>query len=271
MNEAINLLSNYQFMQYAVIACLLASIGCGIIGSYVVVKRISSISAGIAHSVLAGMGIAYFFGASPMHGAIITAIIAAMIIGWINLKWKQQEDVLIAAIWSAGMAIGIIFLSKTPGYNVDLFAYLFGNILLITDSDLILMLVLDIVIISVVSIFYQQILLSVFDEEFARIRGINVEAIYYLLFLLIALTVVLLIQVVGLILVICLLSMPAATAALFTKSLKKMMIVACLIALMVTWLGLAVSYQPDLPAASVMVLIACSAYFISLLCRQKKH
>ena len=271
MNEAIHLLSNYQFIQYAVIACLLASIGCGIIGSYVVVKKISIISAGIAHSVLGGMGVAYFLGKSPMIGAIITAIIVALIVGWINLKWKQQEDILIAAIWSAGMAIGIIFLSKTPGYNADLFSFLFGNILLISKHNLIVMFVLDIFIIGIVSIFYKPILSSVFDEEFARIRGINVDAIYYLLFILIAITVVLLIQVVGLILVICLLSVPAATASLFTKSLKKMMVVSCLIALTVTWSGLAISYQPNLPSASVMILIACAAYFLSLLYVQQKY
>ena len=167
---------DYQFMQYALLACLLASLGCGIIGTYVVVKRISFITGGIAHTVLAGMGIAYFFKGPPIMGAVIAALVTAVLIGWIKLRWRQDEDVLIAAFWSVGMAIGILFIAKTPGYNTDLMSYLFGNILLVTSKDLVLMAVLDVVVIATVFAFYKQFLAATFDEEFARLRGINVEA-----------------------------------------------------------------------------------------------
>ena len=122
---------SYRFMQFALFACLLASIGCGVIGPFVVVKRVGFLAGGIAHTALAGMGIAYFLGASPLLGATAAALLSAVLIGWIKLRWKQDEDILIAAFWSVGMAIGILFISQTPGYNVDLMSYLFGNILLV--------------------------------------------------------------------------------------------------------------------------------------------
>ena len=158
MSEFITALLNYSFMQHALIACLLASIGCGIIGTYVVVKKVGFLAGGIAHSVLAGMGMAYYFGGSPLIGAMVAALVAAILIGWINLRWHQHEDVLIAAFWSVGMAIGIMFIAKTPGYNIDLMSYLFGNILLVSAQDLYLMLILDIAIIIMILLFYKQFL-----------------------------------------------------------------------------------------------------------------
>jgi len=226
MSEFITALLNYSFMQHALIACLLASIGCGIIGTYVVVKKIGFLAGGIAHSVLAGMGMAYFFGGSPLIGAMVAALVAAILIGWINLRWHQHEDVLIAAFWSVGMAIGIMFIAKTPGYNIDLMSYLFGNILLVSTQDLYLMLILDIAIIVMILLFYKQFLAAAFDEEFARLRNINVEFFYILMLCMVALTVVLLIQIVGLILILALLILPAASAGQFVISIKRMMILA---------------------------------------------
>ena len=269
--EFITALSEYTFMQHAAIACVLASIGCGIIGSFVVVKRISFLTGGIAHSVLAGMGIAYFFNGSPIIGAIIAALISGLLIGWINLSKKQHEDVLIAAFWSAGMAIGILFLSKTPGYNIDLMSYLFGNILLITNRDLILMFVLDLVVLAVIFIFYKQFLASVFDEEFARLRGINTEFFYMLLLCLISISIVLLIQLVGVIMVIALLTLPAAIANQYVSSLHKMFGLSVLICVVLTLSGLAISYQPDLPTGSVIVLLTCVVYFVSIFFSRKEN
>ncbi len=264
MNEFFTALSEYTFLQNAVIACLLASVGCGVIGSYVVVKKISFLTGGIAHSVLAGMGMAYFFNASPIAGAIIAALVSSILIGWINLRWKEHEDVLIAAFWSAGMAIGILFLSRTSGYNVDLMSYLFGNILLISGKDLWLMLLLDIVVLSVVFIYYKLFLVSVFDEEFARLRGINTELFYILLLCLISITIVILIQLVGLILVIALLTLPAAIANQYVASLYKMFFLSAVICALISISGVAISYEPDLPTGSVIVLLACLLYFISV-------
>lgn len=264
MNEFISALINYSFMQHALIACLLASIGCGIIGSYVVVKRIGFLAGGIAHSVLAGMGIAYFLEASPLAGAIIAALVAGILIGWINLRWRQQEDVLIAAFWSVGMAIGILFISRTPGYSVDLMSFLFGNILLVSSQDLYLMLLLDIAIIIIVVTFYKQLLAATFDDEFARLRGINVELFYILLLCMVALTVVLLIQIVGLILVLALLILPAASAAQFTRSLKYMMVFSVIFCMVITTSGLMISYKPDLPSGSTIIILAGFIYILSI-------
>jgi zinc transport system permease protein len=268
MNEFFTSLSQYTFLQNAVIACLLASIACGVIGSYVVVKKISFLTGGIAHSVLAGMGLAYFYNASPIMGAMVAAIISSILIGWINLRWKEHEDILIAAFWSAGMAIGIIFLSLTPGYNVDLMSYLFGNILLISVNDLWLMLLLDVFVITVVLFCYKQFLVSVFDEEFARLHGINTEFFYILLLCLISITIVILIQLVGLILVIALLTLPAAIANQYVSSLYKMFILSALICVIISISGVAISYEPDLPTGSVIVLLACASYFVSVFLKQ---
>jgi len=264
MSEFITALLNYSFMQHALIACLLASIGCGIIGTYVVVKKVGFLAGGIAHSVLAGMGMAYFFGGSPLVGAMMSALVAAILIGWINLRWHQHEDVLIAAFWSVGMAIGIMFIARTPGYNIDLMSYLFGNILLVSAQDLYLMLILDIAIIIIILLFYKQFLAAAFDEEFARLRNINVEFFYILMLCMVALTVVLLIQIVGLILVLALLILPAASAGQFVISIKRMMILAVLLSMVITTSGLMLSYQPDLPSGSTIIILAGIVYLLSI-------
>ena len=264
MSEFITALLNYSFMQHALIACLLASIGCGIIGTYVVVKKVGFLAGGIAHSVLAGMGMAYYFGGSPLIGAMVAALVAAILIGWINLRWHQHEDVLIAAFWSVGMAIGIMFIAKTPGYNIDLMSYLFGNILLVSAQDLYLMLILDIAIIIMILLFYKQFLAAAFDEEFARLRNINVEFFYILMLCMVALTVVLLIQIVGLILVLALLILPAASAGQFVISIKRMMILAVLLSMVITTSGLMLSYQPDLPSGSTIIILAGIVYLLSI-------
>ena len=251
-------------MQHALFACILASIGCGVIGTYVVVKRIGFLAGGIAHSVLAGMGIAYFMGASPLLGATLAALIAGILIGWINLHWRQNEDILIAAFWSVGMAIGVMFISRTEGYNIDLMSYLFGNILLVSHRDLYLMLMLDIVILVLVFLFYRQFLAAAFDEEFSRLRGINIEFYYILLLCMVALTVVLLIQVVGLILVLALLILPAASAAQFVNSIRRMMLLAVIFSVLITTSGLIISYEPDLPSGSTIIILAGLFYVLTI-------
>ena len=254
-------------MQHALLACILASIGCGVIGTYVVVKRIGFLAGGIAHSVLAGMGIAYFMGSSPLLGATLAALVAGILIGWVNLHWRQDEDILIAAFWSVGMAIGVIFISRTEGYNIDLMSYLFGNILLVSHRDLYLMLALDIVILVLVFLFYRQFLAAAFDEEFSRLRGINVKFYYILLLCMVALTVVLLIQVVGLILVLALLVLPAASAAQFVNTIKSMMLLAVIFSVLITASGLVISFEPDLPSGSTIIIIAGLFYVMTIIAR----
>ena len=253
-------LLEHRFLQYALVACLLASIGCGTIGVYVVVKRIGFLAGGIAHTVLAGMGIAYFLQASPLVGAAISAIVAAVCIGWIKLRWHQDEDILIAAFWSVGMAIGILFIAETPGYAVDLTSYLFGNILLVSRDDLIFMGILDALVLMAIAAFYRRFLAIAFDEEFARLRGVNVELFYIFLLCVVALTVVLLIQIVGLILVLALLVLPAAAATQLAGSIDRMMWVAVALNCAITFAGLGLSYGPDLPTGATIVVVAGMVY-----------
>ncbi len=268
MTDFIHALSDFRFMQYALAACLLASIGCGTIGAYVVIKRIGFVAGGIAHTVLAGLGIAYYLGAAPIHGAIIAALLAAVLIGWIKLRWRQEEDVLIAATWSVGMAVGILFIARTPGYAVDLTSYLFGNILLVSGTDLVLMAVMDVLIICAILLFHRQFLATAFDEEFARLRGVNVEFFYIFLLCIVALTVVLMIQIVGLILVMALLVLPAAAAAQFVTSVTRMMLLGVALSVLVTSLGLGVSFATDLPTGATMVVAAGMLYAAALTARR---
>ncbi|MCG6867215.1 MAG: metal ABC transporter permease [Gammaproteobacteria bacterium] len=255
-------LADYAFLRNALFGGLLASAACGLMGPYVVVRRIGYVAGGIAHSVLGGMGLAYFLGGSPIWGALAAALAAAMIIGWVSLRASEQEDTLIGAVWAVGMAVGIMFITQTPGYNADLMSYLFGSILLIPDRDLWLLASLVGLMGLVVALFYKQFLAIAFDPEFARIRGVRVELMYLLLLCLIALTVVVLVQVVGLVLVIALLTLPAALAARFVRSLFAMMVIATILGVIFTTSGLAVSFQRDLPAGATIILIAGSAYFI---------
>jgi zinc transport system permease protein len=260
----------YTFLQYALLTGILAAIACGVTGSYVVTRRITYIGGGIAHSVLGGMGAAYFLSAvygwgniKPIYGAIVAALVAAIIIGLVSLRARQREDTVISAIYALGMALGIIFISKTPGYNQDLMSYLFGNILMVSQSDLWLIGGLDIIVVGAGLLFYNQLLIVCFDEEFARTRGINVEFYYLLLLCLTALTVVILVTVVGIVMVIALLTLPAAIAGFFAKSLRQTMLLATLISIVLTVLGLAVSFTADLPTGATIILIAGIIYIIS--------
>ena len=250
-------------MQNAVIIGLLASVACGVMGTYVVVRRIVFVSGGISHTVLGGMGIAYYYGFDPIHGAIVSALVAALVIGFVSLRYHQYEDTLIGALWAIGMAVGILFIYKTPGYNVDLMSYLFGNILMVETDSIRVLGYLDAFIILSVILFYKRFLAVCFDEEYSRLQGIGVVGTYLLLLCLIALTVVILIQVVGIILVIALLTLPAATARHYARSLGQMMILASILGALFTTSGLMVSYEPNLPAGATIIVVAGLAYLFA--------
>lgn len=267
---------DHSFLRYALLAGLLVSIPCGVVGSFVVIRRISYIAGGIAHTVLAGLGVVHylevvhgFTAISPMGGAVIAALLAALVIGWVSLHLKQREDTVIGAVWAVGMAVGIVFISLTPGYTTDLMSYLFGNILMVASRDLGLIAVLDLVVLAVVVLFHKQLLAVCFDSEFAALRGVHVNRFYFLLLGLTALTVVLLISVVGIILVIALLTLPAAMANQFARRLWQMMAIATLLCVVLTTSGLALSYGPDLPAGAVTILLTGSAFFVTSLLRRR--
>lgn len=263
MHGFFSALMQHGFLQMAVAAALLASIGCGVMGTYVVVKRIAFLAGGIAHSVLGGMGAALYFGFEPLHGALPAAVGAALLIGWVRLHWRAQEDTLISALWAIGMAIGVLFIAKAPGYQADLMSYLFGNILLVPQESLWFMLALDALLLMIVALYQRQFLAVVFDEEFARLRGLPVGFFYLLLLALVAVTVVLLIQIVGLILVLALLTLPAATAGHYVHSLGRMMLIATVLGALLSFAGLALSYGPDLPAGPTIILLAGGVFVLS--------
>lgn len=266
--ELINEFLTQHFFQNAIIISIFASILCGIMGTFVVVKKISYISGGIAHSVLGGIGIAYFFNIQPIWGAFAAAIFAAIIIGVVSLKSKQHEDTVISALWAIGMAVGIIFMYKTPGYNTDLITYLFGNILMVTHTDITITIILTIFVIFVVFLFYKQFLFIAFDQQFAWIRGINVTFIYILLLILISITVVVLVRMVGLILVIALISLPGAISALFTKKIFNMMIFSIILGAFFALGGIMLSYQPNLPAGATIILVSGVSYILALIIKR---
>ncbi|MDQ7006312.1 MAG: metal ABC transporter permease [Acidobacteriota bacterium] len=269
--EFLSALAQHTFLQYALLGGLLASVGCGVMGTYVVVKRIGYLAGGIAHAVLGGMGVAYFFGAAPTLGALVAALVAALLVGWASLGREEERDAIIGALWASGMALGILFISRTPGYNVDLMSYLFGNILMISSSDLVLMAVLDAVILVATLLFARLFLAVCFDEQFALVRGVRVRLVYLFLLCLVALTVVLLVRVVGLILVIALLTLPAAIAGQLVGTVRRMMVVATALGALFTTSGLALSYRPDLPAGAVIVLLAGLTYLaVSVLRRRRR-
>lgn len=258
----------YEFMRNALIAAMLASIACGIVGVYVVVKRIVFISGGIAHAAFGGIGLGYFLGINPVLGVLPFGIASALTIGLVSKRTKLPEDAAIGILWATGMALGVIFISLTPGYAPDLFGYLFGSILTVPLSDIILMLVLDSVIILVVFLLYKEFLSLSFDEEFATVVGVPAQRLYLLLLCLIALTVVVLIRVVGIILVITLLTIPAAISKQFTHSLKKMMFLSVLFSAAFTTCGLWLSYSFDLPSGATIVLVSGICFLISLFIRR---
>ncbi len=270
MIEFLRALGSQSFLQYAFAAGLLASLGCGVMGTFVVVRRIAFLAGGIAHAVLGGMGVALYFGASPLAGALVAAVAAALIIGLVSLRAREHEDTLIGAIWAVGMALGVLFISRTPGYNSELMSYLFGNILMVTAGDLTLMAILDVFLLLTVGLFFRQLQAVTFDEEFSRLRGLPADLLYLFLLVLAALTVVLLIRVVGLILVIALLTLPAAVAGQWTRSLGRMMALASLLGALFTTGGLALSYGPDLPAGATIILLAGAVFIASTLIRSRR-
>ncbi len=264
-----------HFLRMALFASLGASVTGGVIGSYVVVKRIVFISGSIAHSVLGGMGLALYLQRvyhiswlDPLYGAFLASILSAWLIAWIRLYYQQREDTVIAALWAVGMSIGVIFISLTPGYNVELTSFLFGSILWTSTADLYTLFALDIFVLCVAFFFHRRFLAICFDEEQAVLQNQRVKLLYFFLLTLVAITVVLLIQVVGAILVLSFLSLPAAIANTFTHRLSKMMLVAILISMVISCLGMILSFAFNWPPGATLSLTATLLYLLNLIRRR---
>ena len=265
MVETIVQALQFDFMRNALLAGVLVSIACGIIGTFVVVNRIVFISGGIAHAAYGGIGLGYFFGFNPVLGAIAFALVAALAMGWVERKTQQRADTIIGVMWAIGMAIGIIAIDLTQGYKADLMSYLFGSILTVPQQDLIMMLLLDLIIGGMVALFYKELLAISFDPVFATTRNVPVDGLYLMLVSAIALTVVMVMQVVGLIMVIALLTMPAAIAGQFVKDIKQMMFLASILGIIFTTTGLWLSYFFNLTSGATIILVAGTGYLLSLL------
>lgn len=255
----------YNFLQNALLASVLASIACGIIGTIIVEKKLVMMSGGIAHTSFGGIGLGYLIGVEPIITALIFSVSASLAIVTLNRRSKTKTDLLTGMFWSAGMALGVLFIAFTPGYPPDMSSYLFGNILTVTHSDLIMMLSLVMFVTFAIISLFNTIEAYIFDEEFCRVLKIKTILLDYLLFILIALTVVVLIRVVGIILVIALLTAPPAAVRLFTYNLKKIMIFSILAGLFYCIAGLWVSYSLNIASGATIILISVLGYLVSIL------
>ena len=264
----------YPFFQRALVVALLVSVMCGIIGTFVVVKQMASISGGLAHAAFGGVGLAFWLGLSPIGGAFGFCILSSAIIAFVYRRQRQTLDTVIAIVWSVGMALGAIFIALTPGYTPSIEGYLFGSILLVPKGFVFLVAALDVVVVTVVALFFKELQAVSFDEEFSEVAGINVDAIYLMLLVLCSIAVVALIYVVGAILTIALLTTPAVIARQWRVTLKEMMFFSCIVAAAASVSGLFLSlgiserFSLELPTGPLIILVVTALYALSSLARR---
>jgi zinc transport system permease protein len=267
MIQFLTTLWSYGFMRNALLAGVLVSIACGIIGTLVVLNRIVFISGGIAHAAYGGVGIAYFLGADPVLGAVGFSLLSSLAMGLVHRKEGQRADTIIGVMWAIGMAIGIIFLSLSPGYKADLMSFLFGSILAVSTMDLWLMAGIALLSLVFMLLFYRQLLALSFDQTFATVRNVPVGPLYLAMITLIGLTVVIAMRVVGLIMVIALLTIPPAIANLYLKDMRAIMALSEALSMLFCTVGLIISYVLNFPSGAVIILVAGLAYVLAALIR----
>lgn len=272
MNSNFPLIFLNFFLLNALIASFLTSIASGMMGTYVTTKKISSLSGSIAHSILGGIGFVIWLNykldifIDPIYGAFFAAILSALVIGYIHINHKQKEDAAIASVWSFGMGIGIIFVSLTPSFNADFNHFLFGNILLVSSGNLIMLLILDIFLLTIVTLYYNRFMSLCFNEELSFLQNINVKKLYLLLLCLISISIVLLIQIIGIILVIALLTIPPTIAKSFTAKMYLIMIISAGLSFFFNLSGLSLAYYLDIPPGATIASVAaiCYMFFLKL-------
>ena len=269
--------ADFPFLRNALCAGLLASVLFGIIGTVVTVRRIASLAGAVSHAVLGGIGLALYLSAAgiipglpPIAGALAFAVLAALVIGLVSLRAKQREDTAINAIWAIGMSLGVLFMAKTPGYT-DPAAWLFGSILLISNRDLLLLVILDAVVLFLARRFYAQIEAASFDEEFARVRGVRLDAVFLILLAVTAVAIVLLQTFVGIVMVIAMLTLPSGCSGVFARSLGGMMFLSCIFSALFSVCGLAAGWIFDLPVGAMTVIIAGAVFLGISAFRAMKH
>ena len=267
-------LFNYTFFHHALLGSLFASIACGIIGTYIVTRRLVFISGGITHASFGGIGIGLYTGISPILGAAIFSVLSAFGVEWLSKRNDMREDSAIAVFWTFGMAIGIIFSFLSPGFTPDLSAFLFGNILTITLTDIWMLVILSLILIGFFYFFITPIIYIAFDREYARSQRIPVRLFEYILMMFIALTIVACLRMIGIVLVISLLTLPQMTANLFTHSFKKIIFMSIGIGFISCSGGLLLSYQLQVPSGasiiffSILVYAFCKMSKTLYLCKQ---
>lgn len=270
MNEFYQALIDPEFslVRYGLIAGIMSSVAFGIVGTYVVTRRISYLAGAIAHSVLAGIGASLYLQkvhglawCSPTAGALVCAVLAALAVGLVSLHAREREDTVIGAIWASGMAVGLLFLWKAQSWG-DAMIYLFGDIQLISRKDIAFLAGLDVLVVTLALLWHNKLLAVCFDQEFASLRGVRAKTYYLLLLVLTAVCVVLLMRVVGIVLVIALLTLPAAVAGRFARRFWQMMALAVLFCMAFVVAGFVICYPNDLPAGPTIILVAGATYLV---------
>lgn len=259
----INAIFQYKFLQNAFLCSILISIVCGIIGTIIIEKKLVMLSGGIAHTSFGGIGLGYMIGIEPIIGAFLFAVAAAIGIGTISKKSSQSADIATGIFWSAGMALGILFIAFTPGYPPDMSSYLFGDILTVSRLDLLLTLILDACVVFLTVAFYHYLRAYLFDEEFSTVLKFRTGIINNLLHVTIAFTIVILIRAVGIVLVLALLTAPPAIVKLFCSDLKKIMVLSVLISMLSCLVGLWLSYAFHIASGASIVLFTATIYLVS--------
>lgn len=260
----IEALQQYAFLQNALAAILLGSIACGIVGSLVVVNRLSSLAGGVAHACFGGLGLAFLLGVPPTAGALAFGLASALGIGAASTRWRESADAAIAAIWAGGMALGLVFVQLSPGYAPDLMSYLFGSILAVPSGDLALFAAVDAGVLAFVLVLYRSLVTVSFDPEFGRTRGLRADSIFLVFLCLVGVTIVLLMRAVGLLLVIALLAIPPSTARIFVRRLPSMMALSCLLTAAEGIAGLAIAWELNIPAGAAIILVAGVVYVLAV-------
>lgn len=249
---------SYEFLRNALLAGVFAAVLCGVIGPFVVVKRLAFISDGISHAAFGGMGVCFFLGIDPILGAVLVAVASALALGSVDTDTIRSYDALIGVLWAVGLAVGIVFVYKTPGYAPNLISYLFGNILMVSRRDVLVILALAVCVLVVLALLWKGLVAVAFDEVFARVQGAPVRLLLTVLLTLIALSVVILIQVVGIILVVALLTIPPVLSLMLCKDLWSVVVSSVLVGVGMTLGGLGLSFAYDLPSGPAIILLGAA-------------
>lgn len=254
----------YGHLADAFVACILSAITCGIVGSYVVARRMVFLSGGITHASFGGLGVAIYAGINPIIGALLFASVASVGVEFASRRGGIREDSAIGIIWSVGMAIGALFMSLTPGYAVELPSYLFGSISLVDSADIKWLAALMVVVIAGAILWGRRVMYMTFDEDYARSQGIPVTAISYLMSVIVAVTIVLSIKVMGIVLLMSLVTIPTVVANTLTKDYRLITILAVATALVCNVAGFVMSYEIELPSGGGIPTGSCIIFLLSM-------